>query len=316
MKKYIFLLAVVLAMGCREEETKKTDTNDLGTWKRLKDFPTEGRASSLSFSINGKGYWAFGGNLTNSFLTEVWEYDPSTDSWQQKKNFPFNNIGEAVAVVNGKAYVLLYSGELYEFDPIADSWTLKSQFPTAEYHNSIGFALGTDAYFGTGNGNTEDESGSFTLTKSFWKYSVTQDTWTQIDDLPGDMRTAAKSFVIGTNAYVGSGYDGPSAPPWHTDFYRYDGKSWHAIADLPENGAIGLVFASKDKGYIGIPVDVGDLNPTVYEYDPAKDTWRKVSRYPNRYALETESFFLNDRLFVVGGWMGSLFTSQVWEFIP
>lgn len=231
MKSYVLLtLVVAITVSCNDE----TKTEGPGSWTRWNDFPKEGRNVSLTFSVNGKGYWAFGYNPTSGHIKEVWSYDPSTDSWEQKKDFPFGVYPEAVAVANCKAYVLLNSGILYEYDPANDSWKEKAPFPDTEFHGCVAFALGSNVYFGSGNGTTRNDAGYFSTSKSFWKYSVANNAWTKIEDLPGPPRTIARSFVIGDNAYVGIGYDAIGAPPFHTDFYRYDGKTWHSIADLPE----------------------------------------------------------------------------------
>jgi N-acetylneuraminic acid mutarotase len=184
MKNYVLLVLVVaITMSCNEDETKTGE--GLGSWTRWNDFPKEGRNASLAFSINGKGYWAFGYNPTSSYIKEVWSYDPSTDSWEQKKDFPFGSNSEAVAVANGKAYVLMYSGVLYEYDPVGDSWKEKAPFPDTKYHGCVAFGLGGNVYFGTGNGTTINDAGYLGTSKSFWKYTVANNAWSQIEDLPG-----------------------------------------------------------------------------------------------------------------------------------
>ena len=143
MKSYVLLaLVVAIAVSCNEEENKTEDSP--GSWTRLNDFPNEGKNASLAFSINGKGYWAFGFNPTSGHMKEVWSYDPSTDSWDQKRDFPFGLHPEAVAVANGKAYVLMYSGMLYEYDPSSDSWKEKALIPDDKYHGCVAFGLGSN----------------------------------------------------------------------------------------------------------------------------------------------------------------------------
>lgn len=77
----------------------------------------------------------------------------------------------------------------------------------------------------------------------------------------------------------------------------------------------GILFSSATKGYIGVSVDNVFDSCKVSEYDPATNAWREIQKFPSGSYLNTESFRLNDRLFVVGG-MYSGFSKQVWEFIP
>src|SRR5262245_33721905 len=61
-----------------------------------------------AFSLsNGKGYVLCGEALvpSTSGTSEVWQYDPNTDQWTQKNNFPPPaRAGVAVFVINDTAY--------------------------------------------------------------------------------------------------------------------------------------------------------------------------------------------------------------------
>jgi N-acetylneuraminic acid mutarotase len=80
------------------------------------------RSNAVAFVINDKAYIATGtiGNLKN----DVWEYNPSTDLWDQKTNFEGTTRKDAVAFTtqNGRAFVGTGSNISYEFD---DIWEFK-----------------------------------------------------------------------------------------------------------------------------------------------------------------------------------------------
>jgi N-acetylneuraminic acid mutarotase len=61
-----------------------------------------GGGSSLGtcFAINGKGYICLGINNSLVYNQELWEYNPTTDTWSQKANFP------GVARDNAKSFVI------------------------------------------------------------------------------------------------------------------------------------------------------------------------------------------------------------------
>lgn len=305
MLKYFFLLISLTILACSDG-----DDPQLGTWIQLKDVPYEGRAYGLSLSLLGKGYLVSGRNVGNPHLKDVWSYDPVADSWTRKKDYPFYVSVEFAVTTGGKAYVIDYTGKLYEYNPVADSWQYLSTFPGGARPGLTGFGLGGNVYFGTGNGVSAGDG----YYNDFWKYDIAKNEWTQIDDFPGQARSTAFSFVIGEYAYVGLG-SSAGAPPIHPDIYRYStttGK-WNQIADFPEiNFLMGISFSNNSKGYIGLAErDHGKM----YEYDPSTDIWRTMTKFPSEYSVLTNSFTINDRMFVFGG-KSSTYGKNLWEFIP
>ncbi len=301
-KNIVFLLLALILTNCSDNEPEVKST---GTWKQFNDFPTQGRNASVTFSLLGKGYWGFGSNTSASFLREIWSYEPTTDSWTQKNDFPFDLPAEAAVTANGKGYVITYSGSLYQYTPGTDTWEYSTSCPVPGV-NIVAFALGSDIFILKGG------------SKDFWKYSLSQEQWTQQKDFPGEGRLDAVSFVVGDKGYIGLGFSGPGAPPIHKDLYRYDAvvNDWEQIADFPTNKAIvGMVFSNNTNAYIGIPINDATHKGQVFEYNVSSNSWREMQEFPSSNSLETRSFFINDRMFVVGGWWSEI-SSQVWEFIP
>ena len=205
MKKNIaFFLLALVATNCSDKEP---GAESKGTWTQLNNFPAEGRNASVAFSLLGKGYWGFGSNTSGSFLREIWSYDPASDSWTQKNDFPYDLPAEAAVTANGKGYVITYSGSLYQYTPGTDTWEYVTSCPVPGV-NIVAFALGSDIFVLKGGG------------KDLWKYTPSQDQWTQEKDFPGEGRLDAVSFVVGGKAYVGLGFSGPGAPPILKDMYR------------------------------------------------------------------------------------------------
>ena len=76
---------------------------------------------------------------------------------------------------------------------------------------------------------------------------------------------------------------------------------------------VGIVFSSDTRGYVGVPVNDQASKGKVFEYNPATNAWREVKEFPSGNSLETRSLFLNNPMFVIGGWWSEI-SSQVWEF--
>ncbi len=255
-----------------------------------------------------------GMDMTSLYLRDIWSYDPHSDSWTQKKDFPFDLPAEAAVTIENKAYVMTFSGNLYEYDPDADSWRFLSDFPAGNRSGITAFALRGKAYFGTGSNR---DSVYFAVYKDFWEYDPSLNTWAKISDFPGKARTDAISFVIANKAYTGLGFNGLSAPPIFSDIWSFDGDTgtWSQIQDFPEaNSLIGLSFSNNLNAFIGFPGN-RDLHAITYEYMPASDSWRRVKSFPSANSLSTSSFVINNRAYVIGGW-GLEYSQQVWEFAP
>lgn len=77
-------------------------------WTKLKDFPGIGNIDTFGFSIGSRGYVVLGIYNTNGnaeYTSELWEYTPLYDEWEQKADYPCKVIGVAGAVIGEKAYL-------------------------------------------------------------------------------------------------------------------------------------------------------------------------------------------------------------------
>ena len=314
MKINYFLLVAILSLGACSGDEDLAKGPSLGSWQSLNDLPTTGRSNAIAFSVSGKGYWGMGLGMT-SYFRDIWNYDPDSDSWIQKKDFPFDIPAEAVVTIENKAYVITYSGNLYEYNPASDNWTALAPFPMGSRPGITGFALGGKAYFGTGNNVSID---NYVVYQDFWEYDPSTNTWKQIADFPGVPRTDAISVAIDQRAYVGLGFSGIGAPPIHSDIWSFDPQAgnWNKVRDFPQTGSlVGMVFSNNSNAYIGLPENDDLHHGKIYEYSPTSNSWRNVKTFPSGNSLQTSSFAIDNRTYVIGGWW-SEYSQQVWEFVP
>ncbi|MCY7409984.1 MAG: hypothetical protein LH473_06910 [Chitinophagales bacterium] len=76
------------------------------TWIQKNDFSGYGRSDAASFIINGKGYVGTGGVPTNeTYAKDIWEYEPSTDSWTQKADIPVGRTEAVGFSIGSKGYI-------------------------------------------------------------------------------------------------------------------------------------------------------------------------------------------------------------------
>jgi len=143
------------------------------SWTKKNDFPgAERYDGGVAFSIGSKGYVIGGGKMdwsndNYSCLNDVWEYDPQSDTWVQKNDFPGIGRREAISFsMNGKGYVL-----------------------TGKYSYKDEVVIGAIRYL-----------------NDAWEYDPGTDTWTQLPDLPGPARVAAAGGGSNNLIYVVGGW--------------------------------------------------------------------------------------------------------------
>ncbi|MBL0102395.1 MAG: hypothetical protein IPP51_00645 [Bacteroidetes bacterium] len=169
------------------------------------------RHSAVGFAINGKGYVGLGFGNGNTYLSDFYEYDPTTDTWTQKANYPgHGNRGASVFVINNKAYVIngcsfdgtaiIYYNECWEYDPATDVWTAKANCPGAGRMYTMATATSTVGVCGGGS-----IAGFF---DDYYKYNPVTDQWTTIPAIPANpFRSNGPTFSHNNIAYFAGGYN-------------------------------------------------------------------------------------------------------------
>jgi N-acetylneuraminic acid mutarotase len=166
-----------------EEYNPATDT-----WAKKTDMPS--RRTFLSACSVGEKIYVLGG-VTAGFSGADWHpaaievYHPVTDIWTRKGNTPTLRAGAAVAVVDGKIYVIGgETGSLHtpaistveKYDPATDTWARKADMPTARMFLSTCVVGGKIYAIGGGTWN-----GAIYSTVEM--YDTITDTWTTRPDM-------------------------------------------------------------------------------------------------------------------------------------
>jgi hypothetical protein len=115
------------------------------------------RYGQASIVLNGKGYVGCGTD-ENWFTNDFWEYNPVSDFWLQKANFPGSSRGFASAFsVAGKGYMGLgtdggFRDDWYEYDVASDSWSVKAPVPNGGRRSAPTFVISGAGYAMMGKG--------------------------------------------------------------------------------------------------------------------------------------------------------------------
>ena len=196
------------------------------TWTQKTSFPGQGRLNPNSFVINNKGYIIFGSTTTGiyTFPTDFWEYDPLTDQWTQKANFPGPGRYTAIAMeISGKGYAGTgwkqfnspFLSDWWEYNPVTNNWSQKANFGGGIRRSAMGFSLLGKGYLGLG----EDQNN---VLKDFWEYDPLTDSWLEKSNFIGSARMAGANFTLGNYGFFGTGVNGVVGDVIFTDYYKYD----------------------------------------------------------------------------------------------
>ncbi len=171
-------------------EFDPTGNSGAGSWTAKTSFTGSARGGAVGFSIGTKGYVGTGnyGTLSSpTVLSDFYQYDPSTNTWTSLTAFPGTARTSAAGFAIGSyGYVgtggypsttstsVKYYNDFYQFDPTgnsgAGSWTAMTTFPGTIRYGTVGFAVGSRGYIGTGYAGTSGNGAFGTKVKDFYEY--------------------------------------------------------------------------------------------------------------------------------------------------
>ncbi|MEZ4849501.1 MAG: kelch repeat-containing protein [Bacteroidia bacterium] len=279
-----------------------------------------GRINAISFSLAGKGYIALGNDGFNH-LSDVWQYDPGSATWNAMSNFPSTPRSEGFAFSAGN---LAYVGggwnqantfyDLYAYDPVTNMWAQKSSYPGKGGRNCLYASVNGKGYVGGGALNADLPYG-----QDFWEYNPATDSWTQKSDFPFGPRATGVSFGIDSIVYIGLGHNGAIS---YNDLWAYNpaNDTWTKMADFPGvDRTQASYFVINGKAIVGGGFQLMNGFPLsdYYEFDPEMNTWTQISSFANGARSNSRGFAIDDTGYVcIGKDVNGNFLSDLWEYRP
>ncbi|MBE0648009.1 MAG: hypothetical protein IH596_09510 [Bacteroidales bacterium] len=182
---------------------------DQGTnlWRALKPFPAgQGRMSAIGITMGNRGYIGTGFDAAQRALNDFWEYDPMSDTWEQKASLPGTGRAYATAfAVYDKIYVGLgnngstYLKDWWEYTPATNVWKQMEDMAGDARTGAMGFSVNGKGYIIGGVSNTMKPL------RDIWEFDPIRNTWTQLDRFPGSSRGYGVSFAINNSGYIAAG---------------------------------------------------------------------------------------------------------------
>lgn len=182
------------------------------TWTSIANYPGNfgnGIYFATAFSVDGKGYVCCGKAGPNAYRSDLWEYNPASNSWSPRANFPGGvRYQLASFTINNSAFVGLgtdndmYRDDIWEYKPSNNLWIQRSSLPASERSGAATFTIDQRGYVCMGNNGG--------LLDDLWEYNPYEDHWEVRDNYSGSRRKWAVGFTLLGKGYVGlgDGYSG------------------------------------------------------------------------------------------------------------
>ena len=326
MKHLIYLCCVFLVWG---------STCWGGIWNKKTSIGGTGRHRGVGGNAYQFGYLGLGhvnGAGADISFSDWWQYNPATDSWTQKSDFPVANHGAVCFSLNDRVYVgggSSLTNQFYEFNPLLNQWTPIANCPlspgdvqgfSAEnkgyviYTNQLAeYNPGTDSWSLKANvpvnasnwscAFSNGTSGFLKVGHSLFEYKPSQDVWMARANHPGLSTGGSYGFSINGIGYVASGYvGGLSTVTEEVWSFNPANNTWTREADLPGSSRRFLAaFSIAEKGYIGLGTNGINLND-VWEFDPSQTlsvseaNQLQITLYPNPSSKELRLYGLHSML--------------------
>lgn len=199
------------------------------TWSTKASYPAKLDALG-TFALNGLGYCVGGQNsieyIPSLYSKSVYSYNPATNIWTQKNDFPIEQAGINEGVIaQGKAYIVGdiipngISNEVYVYDEANDSWSLETNVPALTTGKYIA-AIGDKIYI----------MGGFDPTgvplKSNYIYDITTKTWTTGKEI-NTARAYGGTFTNNGSVYLVGGLNDLSYSSSLVEKYNTLTNNWN-----------------------------------------------------------------------------------------
>lgn len=157
-------------------------------------------------ALNGKIY-LFIFNSTLPLFTATYEYDPVTETWNEKDPIPFPHSCYAVASINNKLYVLSTPFQTAfsvtmgfgEYDPAEDTWIIKSP-PVGIHHEFGGLVSLNEKIYAVGGRGDTFSVGPFTAVS---EYDISTDRWVAKSPMQTARHSLGVASVLGKLYAIG-----------------------------------------------------------------------------------------------------------------
>ena len=197
------------------------------SWQEIAPFPGQGTSGQLAVTIRDKAYVGLGTIISEdspiSLTRELYEYNSNSDTWAKKADFPGELRSGGVAFgIGNKIYFGMgtvriqgpsvgdgfrYLNDFYEYNTETDTWRQLNDVPTQYRRADAGsFAVGGKGYVVAGRRSLLLSE----IYDDFLIYDPENDSWQQLEDMPGGGRYSSLTAMLSDRVMVGLGSNSPN----------------------------------------------------------------------------------------------------------
>lgn len=247
------------------------------TWSEKTPIPAARRLAA-AFVLNGKGYISCGLVGTSTKLDDLWEYDPVTNSWSQRADFPGQDrYGTYHFALGGYGYVGggnigsssgPFLSDAFRYDPGTDTWTTAIGLPDLPRHGTSSFVMNGKAYVFGG------KESSLAFSPDLWVFDPVTQEWDLLAPFPATPRSSPLAFVFANDAVIGCGRT-ETVNLYDVWFYDPLSNNWGGAPAYPgESSLAGTSFSINGRAF-------GGLGWVLETNASASDLWELVKPSSN-----------------------------------
>ncbi len=199
------------------------------------------------------------------------------------------------------------------------NWVKVQPFKGVPRSGLVTFTIGNKVYAGLGYNGKEYLSDFYVLNGLIWKSIASFPANPTINNPTPNLRERAVAFSVGSNGYVGLGYNrnNNGVEQQLNDFWKYDpgADKWTQVSSFPGGRRYNAVAVGiGENGYVGTGYDGTSWFGDFWQYTPGTDTWKEIVSYAGDKREGASAFILNGKMLLAGGRNNGLFISDLWEF--
>ena len=250
----------------------------IDSWIKKTVFPGRARVKAMAAVVNGKAYVGLGykphvSTYVNGNYKDFWMYDPVSNNWTQKADYPSKATDACVSfVLNDCIYVgegfsdVDFTNEFWKYNTTDNSWIQLKNLPGYARAGATLCADSAHIYFGTGYqiGNYND----------WWEYFPATDSWKQRKSMPDNGRVNAVALTIDNRFFVTTGrhFAGNlTGGRVLSDIMEYDAlrNVWYERGSIPDRGRENAIsFVINGKGYVGLGENDTNVLNDFWSFEP------------------------------------------------
>lgn len=231
------------------------------SWVDLGTLPFAARVKPIAEVVNGKAYTGLGfdGVLYDDtgYFRDFWMYDPQTEEWARKADFPVARTAAASSFVHKQFIYVLYgtfettlTNDIYRYDTELDKWEFMGAAKLPLRSAAVAVAYGDRFFSGTGY--------RLRSLSDWYEFFPESNRWEKRKPIPGKGRLFSSAvagkkviYVFGGRNFAGT----ETGELFHETIYSYvvDSNHWNVVGNIPGGGRENMIsFSIGNSIYFGL----------------------------------------------------------------